>query len=85
MAETTNFADMNSPDPGMHMLKFMDKQNREKTVSMTAARIPDTNRIIISLMDITKYKQAREELNRIMKQFMELMVEMERGVKELDG
>ena len=35
--------------------------------------------------DITKYKQAREELNRTMKQFMELMVEMERGVKNLDG
>ena len=85
MGEATSSPDMISPDPGMQVFKFVDKQNREKTVSMTAARIPDTNRVMISLMDITKYKQAREELNRIMKQFMELMVEMERGVKNLDG
>jgi len=41
---------------------------------------------MVSLMDITKYKQAREELNRIMKQFMELMIEMGKGSsKKLDG
>jgi PAS domain S-box-containing protein len=85
MGEATSSPDMISPDPGMQVFKFVDKQNREKTVSMTASRIPDTNRVMISLMDITKYKQAREGLNRIMKQFMELMVEMERGVKNLDG
>jgi PAS domain S-box-containing protein len=85
VGEATSSPDTNSLDPGMQVFKFVDKQNREKTVSMTAARIPDTNRVIVSLMDITKYKQAREELNRIMKQFMELMVEMERGVKNLDG
>ncbi len=85
VGEATSSPDMNSLDPGMQVFKFVDKQNREKTVSVTAARIPDTNRVIVSLMDITKYKQAREELNRIMKQFMELMVEMERGVKNLDG
>jgi len=39
----------------------------------------------VSLTDITKYKQAREELNRVMRQFMELMAEMQRGVKNLDG
>jgi len=27
------------PDPGMQVFKFVDKQNREKTVSMTAAQI----------------------------------------------
>jgi hypothetical protein len=63
----------------------MDKQNKEKTVSMTAARIPDTGRVLVSLADITKYKKTREELSRVMKQFMELMVEMEKGVKGLDG
>ncbi len=85
MGETTRPPDMNSLDPGVQVFTFMDKQNREKTVFMTAARIPDTQRVMVSLMDITKYKQAREELNRIMKQFMELMIEMERGVKKLDG
>jgi PAS domain S-box-containing protein len=85
LGEAARPPDMNSPDPGMQVVTFMDKQNREKTVFMTAARIPDTNRVLISLVDITKYKQTREELNRILKQFMELMVEMERGVKNLDG
>jgi PAS domain S-box-containing protein len=85
MVETTSSPDMNSPDLGMQVFKFVDKQNREKTVSMTAAQIPGTNRVLISLMDVTKYKQAREELTRIMKQFMELMVEMERGIKNLGG
>ena len=83
--ESTPLPDLNSLDPGTHVFQFRDKQNKEKTFSMTAARIPDTNRVMVSLADITKYKQAREELNRTMKQFMELMVEMERGVKNLDG
>ena len=85
MGEVMSSADMNSLDPEMNVFKFVDKQNREKTVSMTAARIPDTNRVMVSLVDITKYKQAREELNRIMRQFMELMVETEKGVKSLEG
>jgi len=85
MGDETGFPDLNSADLGMQLFRFMDKQNRGKTVSMTAARIPDTSRVIVSLMDITKYKQAREELNRIMRQFMELMVELEKGVKNLDG
>ena len=73
------------PVPGMRVVKFMDRQNRERTVSMAACPIPDTHQIMVSLTDITKYQQAREELNRIMRQFMEIMVEMERGVKNLDG
>jgi len=85
MGESTGSPQLNSLDPGMHVFKFVDRQNKEKTVSITAARIPDTNRVIVSLMDITKYKQAREELNRIMKQFKELMVEMEGGVRNLEG
>jgi Amt family ammonium transporter len=85
MGEAPRPPDMNSPELGARVFTFMDKQNTGKTVFMTAARIPDTPRVMVSLMDITKYKQAREELNRIMKQFMELMVEMERGVKKLDG
>jgi PAS domain S-box-containing protein len=85
MGEAPRPPDMNSPGLGTQVFTFMDKQNTGKTVFMTAARIPDTTRVMVSLMDITKYKQAREELNRIMKQFMELMVEMERGVKKLDG
>jgi PAS domain S-box-containing protein len=83
--ESTGSPDMNFLDPGMRELKVMDKQNKEKTVSMTVARIPDTGRVLVSLADITKYKKTREELNRVMKQFMELMVEMEKGVKDLDG
>ena len=85
MGESTGSPDMNFLDPGIRELKVMDKQNKEKTVSMTAARIPDTGRVLVSLADITKYKKTREELSRVMKQFMELMVEMEKGVKGLDG
>jgi PAS domain S-box-containing protein len=83
--EPPGSADVNFLDPGMRELKVMDKHNKKKTVSITAARIPDTNKVLVSLKDVTKYTQAREELNRVMKQFMELMVEMEKGVKDLDG
>jgi PAS domain S-box-containing protein len=83
--ESTGSPDMNFLGPGMRELKVMDKHNKKKTVSMTVARIPDTGRVLVSLADITKYKKTREELNRVMKQFMELMVEMEKGVKDLDG
>jgi len=76
---------MNSLDPGMHLLKFVDRQNKEKIVSLTAARIPETNRVMVSLMDITKYRQTREELNRIMKHFTEWMAEIEKGLRNLDG
>ncbi len=74
-----------SPDPGIHVLKFVGGQNEEKTVSMIATPIPETNRILVSLMDISKYKKAREELNRVMKQVMEVMAEMEKGIRNLDG
>ena len=83
--ESTPSPGLFSPVPGMRVVKFMDKQNKGKTVSMTATSIPDTNKIMVSLTDITRYQQAREELNRIMRQFMEIMIEMERGVKNLDG
>jgi PAS domain S-box-containing protein len=83
MGEPTGLAQLNSLDPGMHV--FVDQQKKEKIVSLTAARIPDTNSVMVSLIDITKQRQAREELNRIMKQFMEWMAEMERGVRNLDG
>jgi hypothetical protein len=76
---------MNSPDPGMPELKFVGRQNEEKTVSLTAARIPDTGSVLVSLKDITDYKKAREELNRVMTQVRQLMVEMEKGVKNLGG
>ena len=76
---------MNSPDPGMHVFKFVGRQNEEKTVSMTAARIPDTGSVLVSLKDITNYEKAREELTRIMTQFKELMVKMEMSAKDLHG
>jgi PAS domain S-box-containing protein len=83
IGEPTGLAQLNSLGPGMHV--FVDQQKKEKIVSLTAARIPDTNSVMVSLIDVTKQKQAREELNRIMKQFMEWMAEMERGVRNLDG
>lgn len=83
--ESADSAPLNSLDPGMHVFKFVDPQNRGKMISLTAARIPDTNRVMVSLIDITKQRQAREELNRIMKQLTEWMAEMERGVRNLDG
>ena len=83
LGEPAGLAQLNSLDPGMHV--FVDQQKKEKIVSLTTARIPDTNSVMVSLIDITKQRQAREELNRIMKQFMEWMAEMERGVRNLDG
>jgi hypothetical protein len=76
---------MNIQGPGMREFKVMDKQNREKTLSITGARIPDTNRILVSLMDITGYKKTREKLKRIMTHFRQLMVEMEKAAKDLHG
>jgi hypothetical protein len=76
---------MNIQGPGMREFKVMDKQNREKTVSITGARIPDTNRILVSLMDITGYKKTREELKRILTHSRQLMVEMEKAAKDLHG
>ena len=71
-------------EPGMKVCKFMDKQNKERTVSIVFSRIPDTGRVMVSLNDITKYKQAREELSRIMGQLVEMMGEMEKGIESLD-
>jgi PAS domain S-box-containing protein len=73
--------DLLSREPGTRMITFLDRQNRGKTVSMNAARIADTDRIMVSLTDLTKYRQVREELDRIMRQFSEMMREMEMGEK----
>ncbi len=85
MGEPAGSPSMNSPDPGMPVFKFAGRQNEEKTVSMTAARIPDTGSVLVSLKDITNYKKTREELNRIMTQVRQLMVEMEKAAKDLHG
>jgi PAS domain S-box-containing protein len=83
MGESTGSPQLNSPDPGMRVFKFVGRQNEEKTVSMTVARIPDTGSVLVSLKDITNYK-VREKLDRIMTQFRQWMVEME-GSKDLHG
>ncbi len=85
MGEPAGSPSMNSPDPGMPVFKFVGRQNEEKTVSMTVARIPDTGSVLVSLKDITNYYKAREELNRIMTQFRQMMVEMEKAAKDLPG
>jgi hypothetical protein len=69
----------------MPVFKFVGRQNEEKTVSMTAARIPDTGSVLVSLKDITNYEKAREEWNRVMTQFRQMMVEMEKAAKDLPG
>jgi PAS domain S-box-containing protein len=76
--------DLNSLDAGTRVFNFFDRQNVKKTISMTAVRIPDTNKVMVSLTDITRYKETREELNRVVGQFKELVAEMEKGVKNLD-
>jgi len=76
---------LNSPNSGMPVFKFVGRQKEEKTVSMTAARIPDSGSVLVSLKDITDYKKAREELDRIMTQFRQMMVEMEKAAKDLHG
>jgi PAS domain S-box-containing protein len=85
MGEPAGSPSMNSPDPGMPVFKFVGRQNEEKTVSMTVARIPDTGSVLVSLKDITNYKKVREELDRIMTQFRQWMVEMEKAAKDLHG
>ena len=52
---------------------------------MTAARIPDSGSVLVSLKDISNHKEAQEELIRIVTQFRQLMVEMAKGVKKLGG
>jgi hypothetical protein len=52
---------------------------------MTVARIPDTGSVLVSLKDIPDYYKAREELNRVMTQFREMMVEVEKAAKDLPG
>jgi len=76
---------MNSLDPVMPVVKFVGRQNEGKTVSMTSARIPDTGSVLVSLKDITNYYKAREELNRVMTRFREMMVELEKAAKDLHG
>jgi PAS domain S-box-containing protein len=76
---------MNSLGSGMPVFKFLGRQNEEKTVSMTVALIPDTGSVLVSLKDITNYEKAREELNRVMAQFRQLMVEMEKAAEDLHG
>jgi len=39
----------------------------------------------VSLKDITNYHKAQEKLNRVMTQFREMMVEMEKAAKDLPG
>jgi len=85
MGEPAGSPSMNSLDPGMPVVKFVGRQNEEKTVSMTAARIPDTGSVLVTLRDITNYNKARKELNRVMTQFREMTVEMEKTAKELPG
>jgi len=85
MGEPAGSPPMNSPGPGMPVFKFVGRQNEKKTVSLTAARIPDTGSVLVSLKDITNYKKAQEELNRVMTQFRQMMVEMEKAAKDLHG
>jgi PAS domain S-box-containing protein len=85
MGEPAGPPSMNSLDPGMPVFKFVDRQNEEKTVSLTAARIPDTGSVLVSLKDITNYNRSWEELTRIITQFRQMMVEMEKVARDLHG
>lgn len=84
-AETAGPPSGDSLDPGMHVVAFVGRQNEGKTVAVTAARVPETGRVLVSLVDISRYKKAREELNRARKHLTELTEAMEKGVKDLDG
>jgi hypothetical protein len=48
---------MNSLDPEMSAFKFVDRQNEERTISMSAARIPDARIVQVSLMELPKTKR----------------------------
>ena len=85
IGEPAGSPSMNSLGPGIPVFKFLGRQDEERTVSMTVALIPDTGSVLVSLKDITNYEKAREELNRVMAQFRQLMVEMENAAKDLHG
>jgi hypothetical protein len=72
-------------EPGMPVFKFVSRRNEGKSVSLTAARIPNTGRDLAPLKEIANYENHEEGLTRIMTQFRNLMVEMEKGVKNLEG
>ncbi len=81
--ESANPADLPSLEP-MQVFTFLDRDNRGKTISLNAARIPETNRILVSLTDMTRYRQAREELDRVMRRLSEMMGETEKGIRILE-
>lgn len=85
IGEPAGSPSMNSLGPGMPVFKFLGRQSEEKTVSMTVALIPDTGSVLVSLKDITNYEKAREELNRVMTQFRQMMVGMEKAAEDLHG
>ncbi len=85
IGEPAGSPSMNSLGPGMPVFKFLGRQNEEKTVSMTVALIPDTGSVLVSLKDITNYEKARQELNRVMTQFRQVMVGMEKAAEDLHG
>jgi len=85
MVEPAGSPSMNSPDTGMPVFKFVGRQSEERIVSLTSARIPETGSVLVSLKDITNYHKAQEKLNRVMTQFREMMVEMEKAAKDLPG
>ena len=47
---------MNSLDPEMSAFKFVGRQNEERTISMSAARVPNAGIVLLSLMELAKTK-----------------------------
>ena len=76
-----------NPDavPKTYETRVIDKQGNVKDVSITAALIPATKKSIISILDITKHKQAQEELRKSEEEYRTLVENVNIGIYRSTG
>ncbi len=76
-----------NPDavPKTYETRVIDRQGNMKDVSITAALIPATKKSIISILDITKHKQAQEELRKSEEKYRTLIDNVNIGIYRNTG
>jgi PAS domain S-box-containing protein len=76
-----------NPDdvPKTYETRVIDRQGNVKDVSITAALIPATKKSIISILDITKHKQAQEELRKSEEKYRTLIDNVNIGIYRNTG
>jgi PAS domain S-box-containing protein len=71
--------------PKNYETRVIDRQGNEKEVFITASLIPATKKSIISIMDITKHKQAQEELRKSEEEYRTLIENVNIGIYRSTG